>query len=116
MKWKANFILMKKSKFKLKINQFAQEDIEKAKEYYDEKRIGLGREYWIEVKNKLEDIEKNPLQFQIIQDETRRANLKRFPFGIFFIVKDPFINVFGVIHFSRSPLLWIKRSENPDLK
>ena len=97
--------------YKLLINHFAQNDIEKAREYFNNKKNTLGEEFWKEVKAKLEQIEENPNQFQIIVDEARRANLKRFPFGIFYIVKDLIINVFGVIHFSRSPELWQKRVE-----
>jgi len=98
-------------KYKLRINHFAQNDIEKAKEYYDDKIENLGSEFWQEVKAKLEQIEENPIQFQIIIDDTRRANLKRFPFGVFYVVKGFFVNVFGVIHFSRSPQLWQKRAD-----
>jgi toxin ParE1/3/4 len=105
---------MKKRKYKLRINRFAQDDIERASNYYDNKRVGLGIEFWAETKEKLEEIEKNPFLFQNIQDETRRANLKRFPFGIFFVVHDFIVNVFGEIHFSRSPIRWQKRVENQD--
>ena len=101
-------------KYNLRLNHFAQNDIEKAKEYYNSKKNGLGDEFWQETKAKLEQIEKNPEQFQIIIDQTRRANLKRFPFGIFYIAKDLIINVFAVIHFSRSPKIWQKRIENQD--
>jgi toxin ParE1/3/4 len=101
-------------KYKLKLNSFAQGDIEKANEYYNSKKEGLGDEFWYETRNKLEQIEKNPNQFQIIKDNTRRANLERFPFGVFFIVKDLIINVFGVIHFSRSPEIWQLRIKKQD--
>ena len=101
-------------KYKVRINHFAQNDIEKAKKYYNDKKKGLGNEFWQETKALLNLIEKNPNQFQIIIDETRRANLKRFPFGIFYVAKNFIVNVFGVIHFSRSPELWQKRVENID--
>ena len=97
--------------YKLLINHFAQNDIEKAREYFNDKKKALGDEFWKEVKAKLEQIEKNPNQFQIIVDDTRRANLKRFPFGVFYIVKNLIVNVFGVIHYRRSPELWQKRVE-----
>ena len=100
--------------YELKINIFAQKDIEKAIEYYNDKREGLGDEFWYEAKNKLEQIEQDPNLYQIIKDETRRANLKRFPFGIFYVVRNFIVNVFGVIHHSRSPKIWQKRVENSD--
>jgi hypothetical protein len=98
-------------KYKLRINHFAQNDIEMAKEYYDDKRTGLGDEFWQETKEKLKYIEKNPRQFRYIHDNARIAILKKFPFGIFFICNDLNIDVFGVIHFSRSPLVWKNRIE-----
>jgi len=103
---------MQKRKYKLIINRFAREDIDIAIDYYENIRVGLGNEFWIETKSKMEDIEKNPFLFQIIEDETRRAILNRFPFGIFFIIKDYSVNVFGIIHFSRSPIMWLKRTES----
>ncbi len=61
-------------KYKLRLNLFAQNDIETAREYYNSKKIGLGDEFWMETKAKLEQIEKNPTQFQFIQDQTRKLH------------------------------------------
>lgn len=100
--------------FKLRINKFAQKDIEKTIEYYNDKSEGLGDDFWQETKNKLEQIENSPLIFQKINDNTRKANLRKFPFAIFYIVKDVIINVFGVIHHSRSTEIWKNRETEQD--
>lgn len=97
------------TKNELRINKFALKDIEMAIDYYNEIKNGLGDEFWMETKAKLEQIEQNLMLFQIIKDETRRANLKRFPFGIYFVFSNYIISVFGIIHYSRSPKIWQNR-------
>jgi toxin ParE1/3/4 len=99
-------------KYKLNINQFAKNDIKKAKEYYDNIKDGLGSEFIESLDDSFARIEENPNQFQIIKDQTGKANVKRFPFGIYFIVKELLINVFSVMHHSRSPKIWQNREEN----
>ncbi len=96
-------------KLEIRINKFAQNDIIDSVDFYNGSQAGLGYDLWKEIKHKLKIIENNPLQFQIIVDKTRRANIKRFPLGIFYIINDYFIDVFAVIHYSRSPKIWKKR-------
>ncbi len=96
-------------KFRLFINKFAEKDLEDSKKYYDEQREGLGTEFLLEVKETITKIEENPYQFQKVEKEARKASINRFPFGIFYIVKDLIINVFSIFHFSRNPETWKKR-------
>ena len=97
-------------KYKLRINHFAQEDIQQTIDFNDITQSGLGEEFWLELKQKLLVIEQNPKQFPEITDFIKKAVLKRFPFNVFFVEKDNIINVFAVIHFSRSSKVWENRN------
>ncbi len=97
-------------KYKLRINHFAQEDIQQTIDFYDNIQSGLGKEFWLELRQKLLAIEQNPKQFPKIIDFIKKAVLKRFPFNVFFVEKDDIINVFAVIHFSRSSKVWENRN------
>ncbi len=96
-------------KFSLKINPFAEEDLEESFEYYENQQSGLGEEFLVEVKTTLNRITENPKQFPKNKDGARKALTKRFPFAIFFYVKDIVINVFAIFHSSRNPKGWKNR-------
>jgi len=48
----------------------------------------LGSEFFAEVAQVLQRIEDAPLQYAVVQEDTRRAIVRRFPYAAFFIV-DP---------------------------
>jgi hypothetical protein len=51
-------------------------------------------------------IEEGALQFPIVTTDIRRAILRRFPFGIFFIVENESATVLAVTHLHRHPASW----------
>ncbi len=99
------------SSYRLIINPFAELDLQVAHEWYDLKKEGLGKEFLLEVENTINRILKNPQQFRTIKKQTRMAVVKRFPFGIFYVIGEEVINVFAVFHFSRNPKSWTKRTK-----
>lgn len=90
-------------KFNLKINPFAELDLEDSFEYYENQKEGLGEEFLSEVKTTLKRITENPDQFPKSSKDVRKALIDRFPFIIFFYVKEAIINVFAIFHCSRNP-------------
>ena len=97
------------SSLKLIINPFAELDLQVAYEWYDLKKEGLGKEFLSEVEITLDRIHQNPQQFKKIKKQIRMAVVKRFPFGVFYFVKNDVINVFAIFHFSRNPQILKKR-------
>lgn len=88
------------------INPFAEKDIVDAKNWYNKQKEKLGNELLQEIKQTIQSIEENPLQFPEIKSEIRRAIVNRFPYLIFFTVDAPIINVFALFHTSRNPKIW----------
>ena len=99
------------SSFRLIINPFAELDLQVAYEWYDLKKEGLGKEFLKEVDKTFNGILQNPRQFGTIKKQIRMAVVKRFPFGVFYIVRADVINIFAVFHFSRNPKTWTKRAK-----
>lgn len=84
-------------------------DTEEAYDWYELQRAGLGDDFFLAVEECLNRIQRNPLAFQKIFKQIRRALARKFPFGVFFIVKEDVITVTAIVHLARHPKSWKKR-------
>lgn len=75
-------------------------------EWYALERAGVGPEFLRSVKASLAAIEENPLRFPQIFHDARRAQVARFPFGVFFVIRHDTIYVFAIVHLHRNPKHW----------
>ena len=57
----------------------------------------------------LERVNKNPLHYQEVHLQVRRALVHRFPYGIFYVVMENRIIVIAVLHEARNPERWQSR-------
>lgn len=88
---------------KLKISPFAINDLEESFEYYNHKVEKLGNKFAEEVDNTFVQIKRNPKQFEKPYKEIRKALVNRFPFIIFFTIKNKTIYILAIFHSSRNP-------------
>ncbi len=95
--------------YKLRIRAAAEEDIQDAYNYYETCQKGLGRDFILCIESALEKISKNPDHYPVVHRRIHRILVKRFPFGIFFIVKENTLIVLAVLHASRNPRRWKAR-------
>ncbi len=96
--------------FKLILKPLAEIDIKEAAIWYDFQREGLGEELLLALEAKFIEIQRNPHQFRIIYQNVRRAFSSRFPYGIFYIIEESNLYIIAVVHTSRNPSHWKKRS------
>jgi toxin ParE1/3/4 len=96
--------------FRLLLRPAAKADLSETFAWYEDQLAGLGEEFMESVEQKLTQIESNPWQFPIVRNATRRANVKRFPFAIFYVPLDEQISILAVMHHARAPLQWQQRS------
>jgi hypothetical protein len=85
--------------------------------WYQERRDGLGAEFIATVEACLTSIQSRPLAFPMVFDKVRRALLRRFPYGIFFVMEQDIITVLACFHARRAPARFegaFKRSAVPD--
>ncbi len=76
-------------------------DFEKGNRYYENNSKELANKFHHSFLEKINEIEKNPLHFQIRYRNIRIANMKQFPFSIHFIIDNKIIFVFKVLHQKR---------------
>lgn len=84
----------------------ADADIEAAFQWYQTEQPGLGMEFLNEVRAAYRRILYNPLNYQELRSGIRRALTKRFPYAIYFAIKEQTIVVVAVLHTARDPAEW----------
>ena len=94
---------------RLLLESEAKADLVEAFDWYENQRPGLGSEYLAEVASVLEDIERNPEAYAIVQGQTRRALVRRFPYAVFYVVDPELVAVTAVMHGRRDPRRWQER-------
>ena len=98
-------------KYKVKIRPEAENDLKEAFSWYEDKRLGLGYDFLLQVDAGLKFIERNPEVHSLEYKGIRKHLIKRFPYKIIYLVEKEKIIVLAVIHGRRSPALIKKRIE-----
>ena len=88
------------------IRPAAAADIEEAFLWYERRRKGLGEEFLRSLQSALDNVAAHPTRYPVVHRETRRALLRRFPYGIFFRVYDELVVVVACMHGRRHPRRW----------
>lgn len=80
-----------------------------ASEWYENKRIGLGREFILEIERCVMLAAKHPRHYAIIHKDIRRVIASRFPYSVYFRHEEHRILVLAVFHSKRNPNVWQTR-------
>jgi plasmid stabilization system protein ParE len=91
------------------IRPAAAADIEDAFVWYEQQRRGLGSEFLKIVGEALIAIQRAPQFHPVIYRNTRRALLRRFPYGIYDRMYPDLIIVVACMHGRRNPRRWQSR-------
>lgn len=94
---------------RLVVRPQAEEELLGARDWYDGQRAGLGQEFVDDVREALDAVSTRPLTFPKVAGETRRAILRRFPYGLFFQATSNEVVVLAIIHGRRHPQRWKSR-------
>lgn len=95
--------------FNIRIRREAEKDLQEAFDYYQTCRAGLGHEFLMCVEAALDSIQRNPLKYPQIHKNILRNFVHRFPFGIYYLIKQDVIIVIAVLHVRRNPNHWHSR-------
>ena len=87
----------------------AAADIEEAHAWYEAQRPGLGREFLDAISGACRVLEESPRRFRVVHRDTRRANLRRFPYSLFYRMVADDVVVIACFHASRDPRRWQMR-------
>jgi toxin ParE1/3/4 len=88
----------------------AERDMREAFSWYEQQMLGLGANFLLHVDAQLRSLQRNPIQYPVVHREVRRCLVRRFPYGIFYMVEDKRIVVLAVFHAKRDPKSWQTRS------
>ena len=93
----------------LLIRPEAQADLDEAYHWYEQQREGLGSDFLLCVEEALEKIRRTPGLYPLVYKELRRMLIRRFPYGLFYLVEEEMIVVVAVFHARRDPKQWESR-------
>ncbi len=94
--------------FRLKFSVRALREIGEAQEWYELQSPGLGEEFIAAMELQLKRLEQAPLLYAEVIPKVRRALLPRFPYGLFYAVRENLIHILAVLHDARNPSRWPK--------
>lgn len=89
----------------------AEADLAEIARWYEEKQPGLGWQFVEEAGQAVKRALGNPRAYRLMrrQPQVRRILVHRFPYRIFYVLRDDALVVFAVIHGKRKEATWIDR-------
>ncbi|HYX71294.1 MAG TPA: type II toxin-antitoxin system RelE/ParE family toxin [Nitrososphaera sp.] len=95
--------------YKVIVRPEAEREIQEAFDWYEERSEGLGAEFLRTADACLSGVQRNPEAYQLVHSEVRRVLLRRFPYALFYLVREDTIIVLACFHIKRSPADWQRR-------
>ncbi|MDX2181831.1 MAG: type II toxin-antitoxin system RelE/ParE family toxin [Bryobacteraceae bacterium] len=96
-------------RYALRFEREALDDVLGAFEWYEDQSQGLGEKFQRELEEALAFLERSPLALQLVERSIRRYSLRRFPYAVFYAVRDTEVVIFAVLHHRRHPAVWQTR-------
>ncbi len=87
----------------------ATTEIGDAARYYEERVAGLGVDFLNEVDEAVRVIVAMPKCWPVLERDVRRYLLRRFPFALYFRIREDYIQILACKHHSRHPDYWRRR-------
>jgi hypothetical protein len=91
---------------KARFTSIAELELKEAMEFYETKQAGLGAEFLATVEAATQLIETHPLAWMALSPRTRRCRTHRFPYGLFYQIRESEILIVSVMDLRRDPKRW----------
>lgn len=88
-------------KQKIIFRKQANQDLADAIEWYEIKKLGLGKQFLSAVETCIGLIALEPEMFPVIHKNIRKARIKRFPYSIYFNCNQENLFIFAIFHAKR---------------
>jgi hypothetical protein len=88
----------------------AEIELADAAAWYEQQRTGLGADFFRAFEAAMAAIRRNLFQYQVVEEEIRRAPLRRFPYSIIYVVSDDELLILSCFHGRRDPARWRESS------
>ena len=83
------------------IRAAARVDLREARDWYDQRRAGLGNEFLLAVADAMLALQEAPQRYSIYYRDFRRVLTDRFPYKIFYRIEGQAVIVYRVLHGAR---------------
>ncbi|MCG6937312.1 MAG: type II toxin-antitoxin system RelE/ParE family toxin [Gammaproteobacteria bacterium] len=87
----------------------AENEFNKAIDYYEEMELGLGYDFAQEVYSTIIRSVKLPKAWTVLDGDIRRSLVRRFPYGVLYSEEQEGIFIIAVMHLHRNPGYWKQR-------
>jgi toxin ParE1/3/4 len=87
----------------------AEAELVEAAEFYEARTPGLGERFLHEFDAAVAEIQTSPGLWPLVESDLRCHTMRRFPFGIYYLVRADELRVLVVKHHSRHPDFWRDR-------
>lgn len=77
--------------------------------WYQKQQPGLGVDFRHELDATLHRIGEHPKAYSVLERDTRRALMRRFPYSVFFREYEDTVVIIAVFHTHRDPNTWNRR-------
>lgn len=84
-------------------------ELDEAINYYNGQLNGLGDQFYKEFENTIDLIRRVPYGWRKVGKNTRRINIKRFPFLVLYVIEDDTVLITCLAHQHRDPKYYIQR-------
>jgi plasmid stabilization system protein ParE len=95
---------------RLVVRSAAEADIAEASLWYEQRAPGLGAEFLRAVDVAPAEIARMPERYLVVCPTCRRALLRRFPYGIYFVATPELLSVVACMHARSEPRRWRERA------
>jgi hypothetical protein len=95
--------------WRLVLERQAEAEIALAAEWYGQRDVGIRDAFMAATAASLTAIESNPLQYQRVRGEIRRAMIGRFPYALLYSVSGNDVVVTVCFHCQHDPRYWQNR-------
>ncbi|MCG5535754.1 type II toxin-antitoxin system RelE/ParE family toxin [Ectothiorhodospira mobilis] len=87
----------------------AERELHEAVHYYEGIEPGLGYDLSVEIYSAIQRAVAYPQAWPVLDDEIRRALVRRFPYGVLYSVEEGTLLVVAVMNLHREPGYWKDR-------
>ena len=87
----------------VRIRRRAEFDIDEAYAWYESRAEGVGESFLRAVEACFARIERRPEAHVVAHGHVHRARLHRFPYGVYYTIREDFIDILAVYHGRRRP-------------
>lgn len=95
---------------KFSFHPAAVDEFENAVAYYEDCQTGLGKQLSQEIDAAIKLVLTFPAAWTTVEGEIKRILLRRFPFGLLYILRNDEIYILAVMNLNRNPNYWKART------